>query len=229
MSISNSFLVFDIETILDPELTNPSLPEPEKLPSPPHHQVVAIGALLLGPDYCVRKLAIIEEGKPEQEILQAFAKIVHRDPPLFVSFNGRGFDFPVIASRCFRHAIPLRNYYSIRDMRYRFSETGHFDLMDYLSDFGASKSTSLDVFAKMCGMPGKVCVSGKDVAWMVKDGKITEIGDYCLSDVVQTAAVFLRLELVRGTIKRDVYDLACKSLTELINTNDRLSILRQKE
>ncbi len=132
MSLSNSFLVFDIETILDPELTDPSLPEPEKLPSSPHHQVVAIGALLLGPDYCVKKLAIIEEGKSEQEILRGLAKIVNGSPPLFVSFNGRGFDFPVIASRCFKHAIPIPKYYNVRDMRYRFSDTGHFDLMDYL-------------------------------------------------------------------------------------------------
>ncbi len=80
----------------------------------------------------------------------------------------------------------------------------------------------------MCDMPGKVGVSGKDVAPMFRDGKITEIGDYCLSDVVQTAAVFLRLELVRGNLKREDYDISLKSLNDLINTNNRLSVLRIK-
>lgn len=221
--MARTFLVLDIETILDPELPIAESSEAERLPAPPHHKVVVIGVLSMGEGHEPRKLGCIGEGKDERGILSDFAKFLEERRPTMVTFNGRGFDMPVIAARCFRHGIPLRHYYASRDVRYRFSPDGHLDLMDYLADHGAAKPAKLDILAKLCGLPGKVGVDGKDVGPLVHAGRIQEVRDYCLCDVVQTAGVFLRAELLRGELARERYCDAMSKLIQLIDKDPRVA------
>ena len=112
--------------------------------------------------------------------------------------------------------------YGARDVRYRFSSAGHLDLMDFLTDFGASRATKLDIIARSIGMPGKVGVEGKDVGPMIHAGKLAEVQAYCLCDVVQTTGVFLRVQLVRGQLSREGYLAAMQGLLEKIDTDERL-------
>lgn len=225
----NSFLIFDIETIVDPELPILDGPDAQKLPPPPHHRVVAIGALLLGSDLGPKRLGIIgRESDDEAVILREFSELLDRHQPTLVTYNGRGFDLPVLAMRCFRHGVPFRGYYKSRDMRYRFSEAGHFDLMDYLSDYGATRPAKLDVMAKLCGMPGKVGVDGKDVGPLYHKGHIAEIRNYCLCDVIQTTGVFLRVQLLRGEINEEAYLSAMRALIDLCRTDERVSAVAEK-
>jgi predicted PolB exonuclease-like 3'-5' exonuclease len=216
-------LVIDIETVLDPELPIAENSEAERLPAPPHHRIVVIGALLFDPGYAVQRIGIIGEDKDELGTLVDFARFLEDRKPDLVTFNGRGFDLPVIAARCLRHGVPLRHYYRSRDMRYRFSPNGHLDLMDFIADFGAAKSAKLDIVAKLCGMPGKVGVDGKDVGPMVHAGRIKEVRDYCLCDVVQTAGVFLRVQLLRGDLEPATYSTAMKGLIAAIRADARLA------
>lgn len=220
----SSFLIFDIETIVDPELPIVDGPDAQKLPPPTHHRVICIGALLLtGSALLPKRLGIVgRDTQDEEAMLREFADLVDQHHPTLVTYNGRGFDLPVIAMRCFRHGVPFRGYYRTRDMRYRFSEAGHFDLMDFLSDYGASRPAKLDVVAKMCGMPGKVGVDGKDVGPLFFKGKIEEIRDYCLCDVIQTTGVFLRVQLLRGEIDRQQYLTAMRALIELTQNEPRV-------
>lgn len=222
-SVARSHLVLDIETILDPELPITEASEIERLPAPPHHQVVTIGVLWFDSSYRVSRLGIVGEGKDEAGCLRDFAKFLEERRPDLVTYNGRSFDMPVIAARCLRHGIPLRHYYRFRDMRYRFSPEGHLDLMDYVADFGAAKSSRLDVIARLCGMPGKVGVAGQDVGPLVHAGRLDEVRNYCLCDVVQTAGVFLRLQLVRGELDIDGYRQAIAGLIETIRNDSRLA------
>ncbi len=222
--VSASFLVLDIETVLDPEL--PILvpaTEAERLPAPPHHRVVVIGALLFDAAYEVKRMGTFSEAKDEAGILADFARLMDERRPTLVTFNGRSFDMPVIATRCLRYGIPLRHYYRSRDVRYRFSAEGHLDLMDYVADFGAARPSRLDVIAKLCGMPGKVGVDGKDVGPMVHAGRLQEVRNYCLCDVAQTAAVFLRVQLLRGELDRDAYVAAARRLVTAIREDERLA------
>jgi predicted PolB exonuclease-like 3'-5' exonuclease len=221
--VARSHLVLDIETILDPELPITEASEVERLPAPPHHQIIAIGVLWFDANYGVSRLGIIGDGKDEAGVLRDFARFLEERRPDLVTYNGRGFDLPVIAARCLRHAVPLRHYYRSRDMRYRFSPEGHLDLMDYVADFGAAKPSKLDVIAKLCGMPGKVGVAGHDVGPLVHAGRLDEVKNYCLCDVVQTAGVFLRVQLVRGELDVDAYRQAMRGLIETIRTDSRLA------
>jgi predicted PolB exonuclease-like 3'-5' exonuclease len=221
-AVSNAFLVLDIETVLDPELPIAESSEAERLPAPPHHKIVALGALWFDRHYEARRVGIVGDAKDEAGILTDFAKVLDDKRPCLVTYNGRGFDMPVIATRCLRYGIPLRHYYHSRDVRYRFTAQGHLDLMDYVADFGAAKPSRLDIIAKLCGMPGKVGVDGKDVGPLVHAGRLQEVRDYCLCDVVQTAGVFLRVQLVRGEIDRERYLDAMHSLVALIKRDPRL-------
>jgi 3'-5' exonuclease len=220
--VGRSSLILDIETVLDPELPISEASETERLPAPPHHQIVVIGCLLLDGDYRVQRIGVIGEGKEEAGILRDFARFLEKHKPDLVTYNGRGFDLPVIAARCLRHGVPLRHYYRARDVRYRFSPDGHLDLMDYIADFGAAKSSKLDVMARLCGMPGKVGVEGKNVGPMVHAGRLAEVRSYCLCDVVQTAAVFLRVQLLRGELDAEPYRTAMGGLIETIRSDPRL-------
>lgn len=216
-------MVLDIETVLDPELPIATTADAERLPAPPHHKIVVIGVLLFDKDYEAKRINVFSESKGEAGVLADFARFLDERRPCLVTFNGRSFDLPVIATRCLRYGISLRHYYAARDVRYRFTADGHLDVMDYLADFGAAKSSRLDVVAKLCGMPGKVGVDGKDVGPMVHAGRIAEVRNYCLCDVAQTAAVFLRVQLLRGELDRERYVGAMRSLIELIRNDPRLA------
>ena len=217
----------DIETVLDAELPIAEPSEAERLPAPPHHKVVVVGALWFAADYKAKKLGVIGEDKDELGILSDFARLMDERRPDLVTWNGRGFDLPVIAARCLRHGIPLRHYYRSRDVRYRFSPDGHLDLMDYVADFGAAKPSKLDIVSKLCGLPGKVGVDGKDVGPMVHAGRLSEVRDYCLCDVAQTAGVFLRVQLLRGELDREAYLQAMGGLVELIQEDARVAPVAQ--
>ena len=215
-------LVLDIETVLDPELPIAQAADTERLPAPAHHQVVTIGALWIDPQGMPRRLGIVGETRDEEGILADFAKLLDERRPALVTYNGRSFDLPVIAMRCLRYGIPLAHYYQARDVRYRFSPDGHLDLMDFISDFGAAKVSKLDIIAKLCGMPGKVGVDGKDVGPLVHAGRIQEVRNYCLCDVVQTAAVYYRVQLLRGQLGRDDYLRSVQALITMIREDERL-------
>lgn len=226
--MERSYLVLDIETILDPGLPLAESSENEGLPAPPHHQVVCIGVLWFSHDFSVKRIGIIGDDKNEPGILSDFARFLDRHRPTLVTFNGRGFDLPVIAARSMKHGQPLGYYYKDRDVRYRFSTDGHLDLLDFLSDFGASKRSRLDVWAKLSGMPGKVGVDGKDVGPLVHAGRVQEVKDYCLCDVVQTAAVFLRTQLVRCELTQDSYRTAMAGLMRACLEDARVHAVTQQ-
>lgn len=225
--VQRSYLVLDIETILDPHLPITDMPDQDGLPPPPHHQVVCVGLLWLDAAYEVRRLGILAEGKEEPVVLADLARFLEKHRPTLVTFNGRGFDMPVIAARCLRHGQPFAHYYRERDVRYRFSTDGHIDLMDFLSDHGAAKRTRLDLVAKVSGMPGKVGVDGKDVGPLVHAGRIEEVRNYCLCDVVQTAGVFLRVQLLRGELEPAQYVTAMRGLMRAAQADARVAPVTQ--
>src|SRR5262249_55972178 len=134
-----------------------------------------------------------------------------------------GFDMPVILARSLHYGLSFPWYYAGRDARYRFSIEGHFDLMDFLVDHGATRGYSLNLAAKLIGMPGKMDTNGGDVAEMVAGGRIEEVISYCLSDVAQTVAVLLRTQLLRGEITLAEYIEGAEALLRGIEREPRLA------
>jgi predicted PolB exonuclease-like 3'-5' exonuclease len=115
-----------------------------------------------------------------------------------VTFNGRCFDLPLLELAAFRYGFPGRDYFARG--RNRFS--GDLDLMDWMTNFGASRGFpgGLDLLAKLLGKPGKMEITGDQVYEMYLAGRIQEINNYCMFDTLDTYFVFLRTRVLTGEI-----------------------------
>lgn len=221
-----SSLVLDLETVLDPCMP-PYLPrsgDSDSFPPPPYWMIVCIGLLLTDDALRTRKIGVLEGS--ESEMLSKLVRCVEgpdRRPDL-VTFNGRRFDLPVITARLMRHGIAMPSRFA-RDVNYRFTDAAHFDVSDVLTDYGAGRQASLDAWSKCIGMPGKLDVQGSDVATMVAEGYISKVQEYCMGDVVQTHALRLRFDMVRGRCDRGEYIDAMRSLIDTVEAHPRLTAL----
>ncbi len=225
---ANSFLVLDIETIPDREIHTPPEPQPgNERPFPPLFacKPVVIGVMWLDEDLSLKRHGTIAEGKDEAGLLGDFSEFMSRHKPHLVTWNGRGFDLPVLALRMLRHGVAFPWYYQDSKPRYRFSPEGHLDLCDFLSDFGAAARTSLAGAAKLIGLPGKDGVDGSQVEGLWNAGKLTELREYCLSDVAQTSFLFLRYRLLTGTLALADYQRAAAALLDHLRGDPRFARL----
>ena len=127
--------------------------------------------------------------------------------PTLVSFNGRGFDLPLLELAAFRYGISVPGWFqspskSAYDQpRNRFNATAHIDLYELLTNFGATRFTGgLNLAANILGKPGKMDVQGDMVQDMYDAGRLAEINDYCRCDVLDTYFVFLRTRVLLGQL-----------------------------
>jgi predicted PolB exonuclease-like 3'-5' exonuclease len=229
LSSETTYLVLDIETIPDRELfTPPEQPTGVERPFPPLYacRPVVIGVMWIGADLAVKKIGTFGEGKDEAAMMADFADFMGKWRPQVVTWNGRGFDLPVLALRALRFGLDFRWYYRGEGYRYRFTEEGHLDLADVISDHGAARMTSLDGAARTIGLPGKQDgVDGSQVEGLFHAGQLDALRRYCLSDVVQTAFLFLRYRLVSGDLDRDGYRHAASAMLATLETDGRFGRL----
>lgn len=225
--MARSYLVLDIETVPDPALyvmpdVAPATAGVDKPFPPLHaHRPIVLGVLWLDEAYRFRRLGVIE-GKDEKSMLESFSSFVHKHQPDLVTYNGRSFDLPVLALRSLRHGVAMSWYYSGR-LRHRYSEEGHLDLCDMLSDHGAARSLSLDAVARLIGLPGKVGVDGSQVEGLYRAGQLDVIRSYCLADVAQTSLLFLRFRLLQGAMGYVEYRRCATALMESLRADRRLA------
>jgi predicted PolB exonuclease-like 3'-5' exonuclease len=150
---------------------------------------------------------------PEAELLQRFYDGIEKYTPDLVSWNGGGFDLPVLHYRSLRHGIVATRYWEggDEDLAFRYNNylnryhTRHLDLMDVLSSYQARARVSLQAAATLLGLPGKLGMSGEKVWDAYLDGKIELIRNYCETDALNTFLIYLRFELMRGRLSRDEY------------------------
>jgi predicted PolB exonuclease-like 3'-5' exonuclease len=223
-----SYLVLDIETVPDRELHAPSEPATgAERPFPPLYacRPIVLGVMWLDEELAVKRVGIIGEGKDEAAMMADFADFMAKFRPHVVTWNGRCFDLPVLALRALRFGLDFSWYYKGDGYRYRYSEEGHLDLCDVVSDHGAAKMTSLDGAARLIGLTGKDGVDGSQVEGLFHAGQIEALRHYCLSDVAQTAFLFLRYRLVSGQIDRDGYRRAASGMLAALEADGRFGRL----
>ena len=171
------------------------------------HRIVAISVALRTAD-SFRVWSLGDEASDEAELVSRFFDGIERYTPDLVSWNGGGFDLPVLHYRALRHGIQAPRYWENgegdRDFkwnnylsRYHWR---HVDLMDVLANFNNRAFAKLDEIAVMLGFPGKLGMSGAKVWDKFQDGAIGEIRDYCETDVVNTWLVYLRFQYMRGQL-----------------------------
>lgn len=171
------------------------------------HKIVAISAAWRSADG-FKVWSLGAEGSDEKELVQRFFDGIDRFSPELVSWNGGGFDLPVLHYRALLHGIQSPRYWEMgdndRDFKYnnylsRF-HWRHIDLMDVLSGFQNRARAPLDAVATMLGFPGKMGMAGDKVWDTYLNGGIREIRNYCETDVLNTYLVYLRFEHMRGRL-----------------------------
>lgn len=176
------------------------------------HRVVAISVGLRTRD-TFKIWTLGEPGAPEAEIIQRFFDGIDKYTPDLVSWNGGGFDLPVLHYRALRHGIQAPRYWEAgdEDQSFRWNNylnryhARHLDLMDVLSSFQARARVSLQSAAMLLGLPGKLGMSGEKVWDAYLKGEIDAIRNYCEIDVLNTFLIYLRFELLRGRLSREEY------------------------
>jgi len=189
-------------------------------PRQPFHQVVAIsyGHLIREPGEQGQELVIRQlatggmKDSSEKELLTGFLQLIETRAPQLVSFNGRSFDVPVLKYRAMAHGLACPRWFKEGDKwnNYdaRYSSTYHCDLLEALSDFGASARCSMDEVAAVFNVPGKLDTAGGQVREMFESGQIEAIRNYCETDVITTMLIFLRHQLFSGTLSAGAYERA---------------------
>ncbi len=227
-----NFLVFDIETVPDVELGRRAfnlhgLADAEVAKAMftlqrqqsgsdflPHeqHRVVAISCVLRSRD-ALKVWSLGEPDSPESELIERFFDGIERFSPCLVSWNGAGFDLPVLHYRALKAGVQAPRYWEVgeEDTTFRYNNYlgrfhwRHIDVMDVLSGYQARARASLSDMALLLGLPGKLGFSGDKVADAFLAGEIVQIRRYCETDVLNTFLVFLRFELMRGNLTRERY------------------------
>lgn len=148
------------------------------------------------------------DGQSEGKLIQTFFNSIEKHQPQLVSWNGGGFDLPVLHYRGLRHGVEASKYWDMGedDREYKWNNyisryhTRHLDLMDLLALYQPRANAPLDELAKLMGLPGKLGMDGGAVwgAWL--NGEIDAIRDYCETDVVNTYLVYLRFQQMRGQL-----------------------------
>jgi predicted PolB exonuclease-like 3'-5' exonuclease len=140
----------------------------------------------------------------ERAVVAEFWDWLERFDGTLVSFNGRGFDLPVLELAALRHGCRIPRYFREGGHRSRHSDEAHYDLYDFLTNHGMySVQGGFHLLARLIGLPGKGEVDGGDVQALWEAGRLADIHAYCRRDVVQTYFLFLRLEAMRGRITPD--------------------------
>ncbi len=186
----------------------------------PFHIPIAVATLLADENYRVRSMGCLGADRyPEPDLVSRFWQMFDTCQTL-VTFNGRGFDLPVLETRALKYGLPLSRYFGTGQNRgayrgNRYSDLYHLDLCDYLSNFGAvPRRGSLDLLSKLIGLPGKYTIAGEDVEYLHRQGRQKEINQYCITDVLQTYLLMLRVELLRGKLAPAGYESAVAAFRE---------------
>jgi predicted PolB exonuclease-like 3'-5' exonuclease len=235
-------LVFDLETVPDllslrtlrpewQELDDVSLferfvAEREQEFFPLHLQkIVAIACVLRWEHHRLHIKSLGTTHDDEASLLRAFFALIEKYRPQLISWNGHGFDQPVLHYRSMIHSIPAYHYWNTRTDKWnhylgRYHDR-HLDLMDMLAKYNTRAFVPLDQLAKLCGAPGKMGADGGQVHAWYQEGRLNDIRHYCETDVLNTWLVALRFNCISGTLDTDGYEQELSLVHQWLNQQDQ--------
>lgn len=190
-------------------------------------KVIAISAVLRQRDK-VSVWSLGDLDSTEADLIHRFFSGIDKYTPTLVSWNGSGFDLPVLHYRSLLHGISAPRYWEVGDNDQQFRWNNylnryhyrHLDLMDVLAGYQGRANAPLDEIATMIGFPGKMGMSGDQVWGAFCRGELPQIRQYCETDVLNTYLVYLRFEWIRGVINESEYHLECDRLREMLKESD---------
>jgi 3'-5' exonuclease len=221
------YLVFDVESVPDPKLISKVKYPGERLDDrdsvhrfqqellemsggvsdfvPVTFQYpVSISIAKVRADYTLLDLVCLDdpEFRPD-EMVRLFWLGVEEvyDAASLVTFNGRGFDIPLLELMAYRYGYSAKRHFRDKYAGRNRYGAKHIDLQDWLSNYNAIRMYGgLNLLAKVIGKPGKMQIRGDEVYSMFLDGRVRDINNYCIHDVLDTYFVFLRTRVLSGDI-----------------------------
>ena len=171
------------------------------------HRIVAISVVVRKPG-SVQVLSFGDEDSSEADLIRLFYGSIEKHTPELVSWNGGGFDLPVLHYRALRHKVQAHTYWDVGGENPQFKWNNylsrfhwrHIDVMDVLSGYQPRARAGLDVIATMLGYPGKMGMAGSKVWDEFSNGNLAGIRNYCETDVLNTYLVYLRFQFMRGVM-----------------------------
>jgi predicted PolB exonuclease-like 3'-5' exonuclease len=192
---------------------------------PQLHRVVVISCVLRS-DEGVKVFSL--EGQ-EADVIRRFYEGIEKFVPQLVSWNGGGFDLPVLNYRALIHGVSAPTFWETgeenRDFRFnnyisRY-HTRHLDLMDVLAMYQPRNNAPLDEVAQLAGLPGKIGIGGAKVWETYLAGDTASIRNYCEADTANTYLLFLRYQLLRGVFTKAAYDREIQLLRSCLKSLDK--------
>ena len=233
--MSSSVLVFDIETVpdiaglralrgaaasaSDAEVLATELAERQaagKSDMLPLHlqRVLVISCVFRSTKGLTVQSFVAGDAAEEGAVVQTFFDKIERHQPQLVSWNGGGFDLPVLHYRGLRAGVTADKYWDLGEDDREFKWNNyisryhmrHLDLMDLLAMYQPRAAAPLDAMAKLCGFPGKLGMDGSQVHAAFLDGKLEDIRRYCETDVMNTYLLYCRFQKMRGGFTAAEYE-----------------------
>ena len=215
--LSDNEAMSQLMTLREQDVGNPFMPLPL-------HKIACLSVLwVAGGKMTLKSLSLKDHS--EADIIQTFFNSIEKNP-ILVSWNGKGFDMPVMVYRALQHGLTAPKLFSqTGDMKYnnyinRYHDR-HTDLMVKLAM--SSTLQKLDIVASMCGFAGKQDIDGYDVVPMVQNGEWDKLTTYCESDVLNTWLIFLRYQRLTGQFsveQSQQWEIATKDYLQTLKNND---------
>lgn len=191
-------------------------------------RVAAISAVLRTGEQC-KVWSLGNPDSSERELIERFFDGIERYTPTLVTWNGSGFDLPVLHHRALVHGVTAARYWDNGDDDREFKwnnylnrfHARHTDLMDVLAGYQARAFAPLDQVAVLCGLPGKMGMDGSKVWGAFQEGRIDDIRNYCESDALNTYLLYLRWLLMKGDLDQQRYEHECGLTRQSLQAADK--------
>ena len=169
---------------------------------------VSVAIAKVAADYRLTELTVLDAPafRPQEIVRRFWQGWQHYDRPTLVTFNGRGYDVPIMELAAYRFGLSVPAWFNVdsksfEQSRNRYNHDAHLDLQDLLTNFGAFRmSGGLNLLASLINKPGKSGIDGSQVQDMYWNGQVEQINDYCRCDVLDTYFVFLRSRVLIGRL-----------------------------
>lgn len=241
------YLIFDIETVGDGDLIQKvRYPDDELTPREAVERYrrqlleetgrdvlpltfvlpVSVAIAKVSADFRLLDVTVLDspEFRPQEIVRRFWQGWQHYQRPTLVTFNGRGYDVPVLEIAAFRFGLSIPAWFNVdsrafEQSRNRYNHDSHLDLQEQLTNFGSFRMNGgLNLLATLIDKPGKSGIDGSQVQDMYYDGHVDQINDYCRCDVLDTYFVFLRSRVLLGKLtlqeERELTRMARDMLSE---------------
>lgn len=162
-----------------------------------YHKLVSFAAVVLDHQGNYKMHDFHTASDDPNDLTKRFCQLlnfVRNENGRLVSFNGTGYDMPVIESHAIEFGHDIKDWFvmggsSYTDPRYPFNPQDHIDLCKYISKsfaFGGG----LSYWCRLLGLPGKIETSGGSVERLIHEDP-EKVSQYCMTDVLNTTGLAL--------------------------------------